>query len=220
VTGAELLTYVKRGLRENGVAVEDSAERDAELLDLITEGRDDLLAAFALAAPIVVQQTVTLDQDASDDRLYTIPDATGDPYRILLVRDVTNEEPLEPAANLNFDGGHYRWNSLRELKLADFANPNGGVEVVLVPSADDIDESTTEAEIGLPRTCHRALGKLAIGLALERGGERDPQTVIAMFQREVDRLERIYGDYDANGGAALREALMQSLGYTLGDTLY
>jgi hypothetical protein len=219
LTGAELLTYVKRGLRENGVPVEDSAERDAELLDLVTEGRDDLVEAFALAAPVVVKQVVTLEVDPADERLYNFPDDAADPLRVIEIRTVTHQEPLDPSAHLNRDGGHYRWNSLRQVQLAEFAAADGGVEVDVVLGAAEITDETSEANIGLPTTCHRALGKYAIAMALERGGERSPDRAIAAFQRAVERLERIYSDYDANGGAALREALMTSIGYTSGDML-
>jgi hypothetical protein len=219
MTGAALLIYVKRGLREYGVAVEDSTERDAELCDLITEGRDDLIAAFSLAAPKVVEQVVTLEVQA-DDRLYRFPAVSPDPYRVIEVRTITDQRELEPAARLNVDGGEYRWNSLRELKVADWSTPDGGIEIVAIMGGSSIDGTTIEANIGLPTTCHRCLAKYAIAQALERGGERSPDRALAMFQRELDRLERTYGEYDANGGAALREAIMRSIGFETGDMLY
>jgi hypothetical protein len=218
MTGPELLAYLQRRLGEHGLAVESG--RADELYDYLTEGRDELLAVFADVAPIVVKQTVTLEADGGDDRNLKLPDATKDPYRVLDVRAVTTREPLIPSAVLNQDDGHYVWRSIRGLRLGDGVNAPGGVEVDLVPHRGAITAATAEADVGLPTTCHRAVGKFAAVLALTADEESDASNARKLFASELSRLERLYGSYDDNGGAALRMAFMQSYGQWLGDTLY
>lgn len=218
MTGAQLLTYVKRRLAENGLTV--PAERDAELLDLITEGRDAILQAFALSAPVVVRSTITLETDGSNDRIRNFPAATRDPLRVLAVKESSTGEELVPTASLNNDAGQYRWNNLRQLELADDVEPEGNVEVDLVVHPTDIGSGTTEAAIGLPTTCHRAIGKMAAVLAMTADEQSDATNAKQQFRSELEKLEALYGDYDANGGLALGVQLMANIGQHYGDTLY
>lgn len=217
MTGAELLTYVQRRLAEAGLDV--PAERTAELYDYITEGRDTLLQAFALTAPVVVKAVVTLEQVGAT-QVWQFPAATKDPYRVLQVYDSETLEPLDPSAKLDNDAGHYAWVTLRSLRLAQDVALEGAPAVDAVLHGGAIVAGTAEAAIGLPTTCHRAIGKLAAVLALTADEESDARTAAGLFQREIDQLERIYGDYDANGGLALRHALMAAIGAAHGDTLY
>lgn len=217
MTGAELLTYVTRRLAENGLTV--PAERAAELYDYITEGRDVLLQAFAVAAPVVVRSYVTLEQ-VGDTQVWQFPAATLDPYRVTHVYDNDGGATLTPAATLNQDGGEYRWRSIRELELAECVELEGAPEVECVLAGSAIDADTTAAEIGLPVTCHRAIGKLAAVLALTADEESDAGVAGRLFEAELQRLETIYGDYDTGSGTSLRQALMASVGATHFDSLY
>lgn len=218
MTGVQLLAYLKRRLAEAGLSVD--AERDAELYDNLTEGRDELLQALSLAAPVVVRTTITLEVDPADDRIYSFAAAATDPYRVIEVRDKETREPLTPAATLDVDGGDYAWESIRKLRLAEHVSVSNGVEVVYVPAAADITAATTEAQVGLPVTCHRAIGKFAAVLALTADEESDATNAKALFDRELEKLERVYGEFDASGGFSLREALMESAGNLMNDTLY
>jgi hypothetical protein len=218
MTGAQLLTYVKRRLAENGLTV--PAERDAELLDLITEGRDALLVAFALCAPVVVRQTITLETDGANDRLRNFPAATKDPFRVLAVKDASTGEELTPSASLNNDSGQYAWNNIRQLRLNEDVQPEGAVEIDVVLAGVDIVSGTAEAAIGLPTTCHRAIGKMAAVLAMTADEQSDASNAKRLFSSELERLEALYGDYDQSSGQALGPALMAAIGQHYGDTLY
>jgi len=97
--------------------------------------------------------------------------------------------------------------------------PGGNVEAFMVVAQPAIDATTTEAAIGLPVTCHRAVGKYAAVLALSTPGQkRDPTNAMKLYERELDQLERIYGEFDTNAGFSLREALMESASAEYGDT--
>jgi hypothetical protein len=218
--GPGALHYVQRRLAEFGLAVE--SERETELYDYLTEGRDELIKVFAEAAPIVVRQTVSLEPDAADTRLFNFPAATKDPYRVIRVYDSGTGESLTPSDQLNFDGGHYTWDSLRALRLGDFVSPTGTIRVEAVLDASPITAATTDtaADWGLPTTCHRAACKWAAVLALTADEESDATAAMGLFQREITHLENLYGAYDSAGGLALREAFMRSIGEQFGDTLY
>lgn len=221
MTGLQLHDYTRRRLGVYGVPDERLSDDPAELYDYITEGRDELLAAFALASPTAVQEApLLLTVDGSNDRIYTIPVGSKDPYRVLVVREAETGDPLTPAAALNVDNGHYRWDTIRQLRLADHVEPDGGVEVVAVLQGDAITSASAEAGVGLPTTMHRAVGKYAAVLWLTADEESDARNAMGLYQREIERLERLYGEFDANGGAALREALMSTVGTLYGDTLY
>jgi hypothetical protein len=214
VDGAAFLTYMKRRLAENGVAAD--TERDAELLDYATEGRDGILQAFAAAAPIVVKTIVTLDAAAP---LYTLPVGTKDPYRCICLRDSGSGRELEPASSIDNDSGEYVWRTIRQVQLRSDATLEGNLEGEFILSAAPIIAATTEANIGIPTTCHRAAAKLGVVLALTADEESDASIAAGLFQRELDTLEKLYGQYDDNGGVALRHALMRSLGAGYGDML-
>lgn len=218
MTGAELATFVQRRLAEQGLTVE--ADRSAELYDYITAGRDALLLAFATSAPIVAKSIVTLEEDPANDRKHSFPAATKDPYRVLAVTDSgdTGTE-LELSSALNQDDGQYVWRTPRELRLSENAGVVGPIEVEVVLHQAPITAATTEADVGLPTTCHRAIGYYAAVLALTADEESDATNAMGLFQRELGQLEAVYGDYDAGAGIALRHALMRSIGHQYGDTL-
>jgi hypothetical protein len=215
VTGAQFLTYMKRRLAEQGLTVD--AERDNELLDYATEGRDGILQVFAEAAPVVVKQIVSFDPPVGV--LYSLPAGTKDPYRALCVRDAGTGRELDPSSSIQNDAGEYVWRTLRQLQLADWVSLEGALEAEMVLHAGAIDSATAEAAIGLPTTCHRAAAKLGVVLALTADEQSDATNAMGLFQREMEILERLYGEYDGNGGLALRNALMKSLGTAYGDSL-
>ena len=217
MTGAQLAAYVQRRLAEYGLDVE--ASRTAEIYDAITEGRDMVIQALALAAPLVVQQLVTLEVDAVDDRLYSLPAATPDPLRVVEVRPVETGIPLELSQTLNSDGADYVWVSPRELRLADHAAAPGGLEGLFVLHAPDVDAATAEADIGAPTPTHRAIGKAAAVLLLSANEESDARLAMGLLQRELDALERIYGEYDMGTGSSLRAAMLASYGEIYGDMI-
>ncbi len=218
MTGVQLLAYLKRRLAEANLTVE--ADRDAELYDCLTEGRDELLQSFALCAPVVVRQIVAMVVDDTNSHIYNLPDDTRDPLRVIELREKTTREPYSPAAQLDQDNGEYEWISPRSVRFAENADPGDGIEVVLVPHGADIDADSDEADIGLPTPCHRAIGKYAAMLALTADEESDAKVAMGLYERELEKLERLYGDFDMNGGLALREAFMGSLGAQYGNTLY
>jgi hypothetical protein len=221
VNGAQLQTYLLRRLAEEGLALE--ANRTNELYDYLTEGRDELLSSFALAAPIVVQSApialVQVDA-ANDPRLWKIPDATKDLLRVITVREIESKELFSGSGSIEQDGGDYEWVTTRQLRLSESSDPGAGIEVIVVPHQADIAAGTTEAQIGLPTPCHRAIGKYAAVLALTADEESDATNAMGLFSRELEKLERIYGDFDAMGGATLRSIFMQSIGALSGDTIY
>lgn len=218
MTGIQLLEYVQRRLAEKGLAVE--ADREAELYDLITEGRDRLLQAFAEVAPLVVATYQTLAIDPHDSTKWRFPGTAPDPYRVLFVREL-NGEILTPAAELNQDGGQYSWDDLRTVRTAVGYTPcTGGLEVRVVFAQPAIEDTTKEPAVGLPTTCHRALAKWAVVLALTADEESDAGNAMQLFRDEMQRLEELYGSYDAQAGRALGVAFLASYGHTYGDMLY
>jgi hypothetical protein len=217
MTGAQLLTYVKRRLAENGLTLE--ADRADELYDYITDGRDDVLEELTLDAPDAVKETITLQVVTTDPPVWKIPDATKDLMGILELRDAGTGFPLTPSSSLNNDGGHYRLNSPRRVQLADDAILTGSLEADVVTSKAAIAAGTAEADIGLPVPCHRAIGLCAAVLALTADEESDARTAIALYSRRLDRLKKLYGNFDRNSGLALREAFMASEGDLHGDML-
>jgi hypothetical protein len=221
VDGAALNKYVLRRLAEEGLTLE--ANRVNELYDYITEGRDELLASMALAAPIVVQSApiaMVQPDPINTPLVWKIPDGNKDPFRVIAIRDKEGGELFTLAGTLNQDGGDYEWVSLRQIKFSDDTDSSGGPEIIYVPHAGDIVAGTTEANIGVPTTCHRAIGKYAAVLALTADEESDATNAMGLFSRELERLERIYGEYDAMGGASLRTIFMHSIGQQVGETIY
>lgn len=220
MTGAEALAYLERRLGEQGLALE--GDRTAELLDYLTEGRDEVLRVFADCAPIVVQQVVALTADPDDRTRYTFPDATADPFRVIRVYDTGTDEDLSPANQLNFDNGHYRWDDTRTIRLADSVTLTGSLAVTTALAAGPITADTdgTRTAWGIPTTCHRAAAKYAAILALTADEGSDATAASALYAAEIDKLSRLYGDFDSAGGLALREAFLRSEGEFHGDSLY
>lgn len=219
MTGSQLIAYLQRRLGEDGMAVPSG--RTTQLEDALTEARDDLVQVFAEAAPIVVRSIITLVVNGSNDRLYDWPGGgVKDPYTVLFVRSVTNQEELTPAARINEDEGSYIWRNIKQLEIADGVEPPGGIELGVVLHQGDITSATTEVAIGLPTTCHRAIGKGAHVLLATADDQNDESGPLKVFGRELKRLVSIYGGYDANGGEALRHAILASYGQLFGDMLY
>ena len=218
MTGLQLYALLRRRLAEAGVTV--AAEREAELYDSLTAARDRLKMAFADAAPIVVRENVTLEEDGADDRLHAFPAATNDPLQVLEVRELTTREKFDASGHLNHDGGEYSWENTRQLRLADEADSGDGVEVVAVLMGDDISSATTEAQVGLPTPCHRAIAYGAAVLALTVDEESDAGVAAKLYQAELELLVNIYSSFDRQGGGALRAAFMQTLGAQYSDTIY
>jgi hypothetical protein len=213
--GAALLTFLKRRLAESGLSLE--ADRDAELLDYLTQGRDDVLAELADEAPLAVRTTVTLDDAAAP--VYTLPAGTPDPYRLLELRDSATGESLEPSVTLNQDAGHYRVDTPRTIRLADAVSLSGQLEGDYVLAGAPIDADTAEADIGLPTTCHRAIGLAAAVFALTADEESDATVAAGLYQREITRLKSLYGNFDFNDGLKLRHGMLATEGDLHGDML-
>lgn len=206
--GVAALTYLNRRLAEAGLDVGE--ERTAELYDAITEGRDEVLTTLALVAPdLFATKTVALEVDVDDTSVRDIPDAEPDPVRVVSVRASTGRD-LVPSLSPDFDSGEYVWISPRSIKVVrGFA---GDITVRYVPAGGEIDETTadTAAAWSLPRNCHRAAVKQAAVIALTADEESDARIAMALYTREIERLERLYGDYDTNQGAGLRVGSLAS----------
>lgn len=222
MTGAALLSYVKERLGLTGVTVEAGGPfGDTSLFDAITDARDTMRQVMALAAPVAVRKLVTLLVDPGDDRIYTLPTAEKDPYSLLELRAVTTRERLRPASEIDQDLGEYETVNLRKIRLAEHVNPPGGLEgyYVVREGDDPIGTGTTEPNVGLPTTLHRATGKLAAHLALTRDEGSDATQAERLFLQELDRLDELYSEFDNMGGVSLREAFLASYGEQYGDML-
>lgn len=211
--GNEALSYVKRRLGIEGLT--DPTEQPAELLDYITEGRDKMMEALALSAPEAVRETVTLVEATADDA-WKLPDATNDPMRVLRVLDDgrSYEPELQPAGKPG-GVGDYWWHTIRELRLTPHATLSGSPEVQVVLHQDALqagdagDGSTTATDgWGVPTPTHRLCCKWAVVLALTANEDSDARNAKADFTSELDRIERLYGSYDARSGIGLRSVLM------------
>jgi hypothetical protein len=222
VTGAELLTYIKRRLRLAGVTIGAASEDENALMDAATEGRDTLRQIFAQRAPILVREFVTLEQDVVNRSLFNFPAATKDPLKVLNIRPVTSRDTMIPSAEdlLDTDGGEYEWLSLRQVRVGENVSPLGGLEVSVVLFKDPITTATAEAAIGAPVPCHRAIGKYGALLYATADEDSDGTILEKQFLQEIDRLIKLYAQYDRNGGAGLRQAMLQAFGEWQGDTIY
>jgi hypothetical protein len=156
----------------------------------------------------------------NDPLLYKIPDATKDLLRVITVREKTSKELFTPSGKLEQDAGDYEWVTTRQLRLSESSDPGDGIEVIAIAHMADIAAGTAEADVGLPTPCHRAIGKYAAVLALTADEESDATNAMGLFQRELDRLERMYEGFDAMGGTSLRALFMESIGQLSGDTIY
>ena len=222
MNGAQLLTYVKRRLRLEGVTIEANSAEENTLFDYLTEGRDTLLQVFAKRAPILVQELVTLQVDPVDTRIYTLPTATADPLACISLRAVTTRDPLLPSAEtmLDTDAGEYEWLSPRRVRLAEHVDPPGGLEGYFVLTKPDITAATPEAQVGVPGPTHRCLGKFAALLHLTADEESDATNAEKLFTQELDRLIKLYAQFDRHGGEALRQAFLSAYGDWMADSLY
>lgn len=211
MTGAQLLAYTKQRLAEQGLTVEGS--RTAELYDSITEARDEIRQRLAMsqAGSLAVRETVTLEA-GDTERLYTVPEDTTEPIRVLAVRVPGKTAPLHASL--------YSWTDLRTVQLACGYGSSAGLELVAVLRIDDaIDGSTAEADVGLPVSAHRACGKLAAALALTVDEESDASVAMALYEREMQRLEALFADRDINAGSALGDALLEGYYEHFGDMI-
>lgn len=213
--GIELLETLERRLGLH--AIVDERLTTPVLLDALTETRDKIVRVFAQGAPVVVRATVTLTQGTPDTDYSFAADVV--PLKVLEVRSVTGAIPLRPSLSTN-DAGDYHFISPTTIRLSDGTSPPGGVEVVYIPAWRRIEQSTTEVNIGLPTPCHWAIIKGAVVEILSVDNESDIRLPLAQYQAEIMDLENMYGEFDALGGIAFREALMGSYGQWLGDTLY
>lgn len=222
MTGAELLTYMKRRLRLVGVTIAPASEDENALMDAATEGRDTLRQIFAQRAPVLVREFVTLEQDVTTRELFNFPAATKDPLKVLNIRPITTRDSLIPSAEdgLDSDGGEYEWLSLRQVRLSEHTVPPGGLEISVVLFKDPLTTATAEAAVGVPVPCHRAIGKYGALLYATADEDTDGSILEKQFLQEVDRLIKLYAQYDRNGGAGLRQAMLQAFGEWQGDTLY
>jgi hypothetical protein len=222
VTGAELLTYMKRRLRLAGLTIGAGSEDENALMDAATEGRDTLRQIFAQRAPILVREFVTLEQDVGNASLFNFPAATKDPLKVLNLRPVTSRDTMIPSAEdlLDMDGGEYEWLSLRQVRVGENVAPSGGLEVAVVLFKDPITTATAEAAIGAPVPTHRAIGKYGALLYATADEDSDGTILEKQFLQEIDRLIKLYAQYDRNGGAGLRQAMLQAFGEWQGDTIY
>lgn len=226
MTGAQMLTYLKRRLALVGVSVETTGPfGDGVLYDYITHGRDVVLGLFSLEAPKVVRTLVSLElASGSSDRIYKIPDAQPDPYRWLELRPIASEtyleEPLRPSAVLDVDLGEIEVISLRQCRIADNVNVSDGLEAYVVVAGADIDQDTTEAQVGLPTPCHRAAVLWAAVLALTQDEDNDATNAVKVYEAELARLTDIYADFFEDEGASLWETMLAGYGEQYSDLLY
>lgn len=218
MTGATLLTFVLRRLAEAGVTV--SAERTAELYDHITGARDDVHRELVSVAKRIFSTAVTLEQGVADDRLFTLPAATADIIRIVEVRELTTREPYDRSGTLDEDAGDFIWQSARQVRVSDQTDEGDGIVLVAAFMGTAIDANTTEANIGLPTPCHRAIGYGAAVLALTVDEESDASVAAKLYEKELDKLRDQYGEMESQGGEALRHSLMKSIGEQYGDMIY
>jgi hypothetical protein len=222
MTGAALLLYIKRRLRLVGVNIPAASEEENALMDYATEGRDTLLQVFAQRAPILVREYVTLEQDVADRSLFTFPAATKDPLKVLNLRAVTTRDPLIPSAAhlLDSDGGEYEWLTPRQVRVGEHVAPPGGLQAAVVLVKDAITTATTEPNIGVPIPTHRVLGKYGALLYATADEDADGRILEQQYREELDRLIKLYAQYDNNGGEGLRQAFLHAFGEWQGDALY
>lgn len=220
--GAALLLYMKRRLRLVGVNIPAASEEENALMDYATEGRDAMRQVFAQRAAILVKELVTMQVDAVDSHIYRFPVATKDPLKVLNARDVTDRDRLIPSAEqlLDSDGGEYEWQDIRSVRIAQNVTPAGGLEVWAVLFKDPITTATTEANIGVPLPCHRAVGKYGALLYVTADEDADGSILEKQFLQEIDRLIKLYAQFDNNAGEGLRQAFLAAMGEWQGDSLY
>jgi hypothetical protein len=217
MTGAQLFAYVKRRLAESGLTLESGREDD--YYDAISQARDEVKGELGLAnAP--VSTLVTLEVEGTDPPIYRIPAATADPLKMLYLADGQDGAELTPSSAIDDDSGDYAVLSVRRFQLARHVGLRGDLVGRFILHDADITSGTASADIGLPTPCHRAIGMGAAVLLLTADEESNAQMAAALYQRELSRLLDLYGAFDANGGQALRHAMMRTEGELHGDYLY
>lgn len=221
MTGAQLLTYMKRRLRLVGMNIPAASEEENALMDYATEGRDTLREVFAQRAAILVREYVTLEVDGTDDRIFRLPVATKDPLKLLNVRSPAHRDRLTPSAftMLDDDGGQYDPIDIRTIRIGEHVNPEGGLEACVVLLKDPITTATSEAGIGLPTPAHRAIGKCGAYLYATADEDADGSGLKRDFLEEVDRLIKLFAQYDNNAGEGLRQAMLAAYGEWQGDSI-
>lgn len=221
MNGAALLTYMKRRLRLVGLNIPAASEDENALMDYATEGRDTLLQVFAQRAPILVREYVTLEVDGVDPQIFRLPVATKDPLKLLNLRGKTNRDRLDPSAEtmLDEDGGNYEWLDIRTLRIGEHVTPVGGLEGWFVLSKDAITTASTEAAIGTPAPTHRAIGKYGAMLYATADEDADGTILEKQFLQEIDRLIKLYAQFDNNAGEGLRQAMLAAYGSWQGDSI-
>jgi hypothetical protein len=220
VNGPELLAYLERRLRLEGVSL--AATEMASLYDTLTDARDQLREIFSLRAPILVRELVTLGLAPGETRVYQLPAASSDPLRCFGLRWSEDREPLSPSAEtlLDFDHGEYEWLNPRQVRLADWVSPRGNLEGLFAFPKGPITDGSQESDIGLLVPAHRAIGKLAAYLYLTADEEHDAANAEKIYQTELAQLLKLYGSYDRQAGEALRHAILWSYGTWQWDALY
>lgn len=221
MNGAALLTYMKRRLRLVGVNIPAASEEENALMDYASEGRDTLLQVFGQRAPILVREFVTLEVDAVDTHIYRLPVATLDPLKILNLRGKDNRDRFEPSAEtmLDSDGGNYELLDIRTVRIGEHVTPLGGLEGSYVLTKPALTTATTEAAIGTPAPTHRAIGKYGAMLYATADEDADGTIMEKQFLQEIDRLIKLYAQFDNNAGEGLRMAMLAAYGSWQGDSL-
>lgn len=222
MNGQALLTYMKRRLRLVGVNIPAASEEENALMDYATEGRDTLLEVFAQRAPILVREFVTLVVDPTDSHIYRLPVATKDPLKLLNLRGKDNRDRFNPSADtmLDSDGGQYEVLDIRTVRIGEHVTPLGGLEAAIVLVKDAITTATAEAAIGVPIPTHRALGKYGALLYATADEDADGSILEKQYLQEIDRLIKLYAQFDNNAGEGLRQAMLAAYGEWQGDSLY
>jgi len=215
VTTAELIAFLKLRL---GLVGSISDERVAgNELAFLTDARNEIRSRLALAAPMAVVDLVTLEQDVTVKERWKFPAATLDPLYLSRPREVTTRQPMNPANKLDYDHGLYIWETPRQLRVTTGWTPTGGLELDAVLMKPDL---VNNGAIDLPTPCHRAIGLGAVKLVLMVNEDSDARSAEKIYEAEMDRLERIYSQLDEARGMELREALLESTGRALGETIY
>jgi hypothetical protein len=181
-----------------------------------TAGTDDMTAGSDCSSVVVADAAIGV----YSDRDYWLPDAALDPVRKMVLKDRTVGEELRPSARLDQDGGEYLWLSPRCVRLAAHVDPPGGLVGTFILAYGAIGATTPEHRMGLPTPWHRCLVLGAAVYALTVNEDSPATTAFSLYEKTKDRLMRAASEYDADGGQALREVLMESLGEWQGDSLY
>lgn len=216
MTVAELVALFKVRLGLAGGVTSDERVTGSEYV-FLTHARDMVRDRLALAAPLAITEVVTLEQDPTVKSRWAFPDDTADALYVSRPREITTGQVLSPANKLDFDGGTYKWQTLRALRVLTGHVPAGGLELDAVLQQQPIEE---DGEIGLPPPCHAAVALAGAQLVLTVNEDSPGKTAAALFEAEMNRLERLYSQYDEARGMELREAFLESAGRHYGDTLY